>query len=61
VVVFSLSIREVVSSSPVRAGHVKSKTFEIGGDCSFAKNTVFRSENHESFGYDLKNGGPVPQ
>jgi hypothetical protein len=61
VVVLSLSIREVVSSSPVRAGRVKPKTFNIGSDCFFAKSTAFRSENHGSFGYDLKNGGPVSQ
>jgi hypothetical protein len=35
--------------------------FKIGSDCSFAKSTAFRSENHGSFGYDLKNGGPVSQ
>jgi hypothetical protein len=38
---------------------VKPKTYKIGSDCSFAKNTAFRSENHGSFGYDLKYGGPV--
>jgi hypothetical protein len=31
----SLSIREVVSSSPARAGRVKRKTFEIGIAPSF--------------------------
>jgi hypothetical protein len=31
----------------------------VGSDCSFAKSTAFRSENHGSVGYDLKNGGPV--
>jgi hypothetical protein len=61
VVVFTLSKREVVSSSPARAGRVKSKTFKIGSDCSFAKCTAFRSETHGSFGYDFKNGGPVSQ
>jgi hypothetical protein len=60
-VVLSLSIREVVSSSPARAGSVKPKTFKIGSDCSFSKSTAFRSENHGSFGHDLKNGGPVSQ
>jgi hypothetical protein len=30
-------------------------------DCSFAKSAAFRSENYRSFGYDLKNGGPVSQ
>jgi hypothetical protein len=59
--VVSLSIQEVVSSSPACAGRVKPKTFKIGCDCSFAKSTTFRSENHGSFGYDLKNGGPVSQ
>jgi hypothetical protein len=53
VIVLLLSIREVGSSSPACAGRVKPKTFKIGSDCSF------RSENHGSFGYDLKNGGPV--
>jgi hypothetical protein len=61
VVVLSLSKREAVSSSPARISRVKPKTFNIGSDCSFAKSTVFRSENHRSFGYDLKNGGPVSQ
>jgi hypothetical protein len=56
VVVLSLTIREVMSSSPARAGRVKPK---IGSDCSFAKSTAFRSENHGSFGYGLKNEGPV--
>jgi hypothetical protein len=56
VVVLSLSIREVVSSSPARAGRVKPKTFKIGSDYSFAKNTAFRSENHGFFGFDVKNG-----
>jgi hypothetical protein len=37
------------------------KTFKIGSDCSFAKSTAFRSENNESFRYDLKNRGPVLQ
>jgi hypothetical protein len=37
VVVLSLSIREVVSSSPAWAGRVKPKTFKIGNDCSFAR------------------------
>jgi hypothetical protein len=54
VVVLCLSIREVVSSSPARAGRVKPKTFKIGIDCSSAK-------NHGSFGCHLKNGGPVSQ
>jgi hypothetical protein len=37
VVVLSLSKRQVVSSSPARAGRVKPKTFnKIGSDCSFA-------------------------
>jgi hypothetical protein len=35
--------------------------FKIGSDCSFAKSTAFRCENHGSFGYDLKNGGPMSQ
>jgi hypothetical protein len=61
VVVFSLSKREVVNSSPARADRVKPKMFKIGSDCSFVKSTAFRSENHESFAYDLKNGGPVSQ
>jgi hypothetical protein len=61
VVVLSLRIREVLSSSPARAGRVKPKTFKIGRDCSFAKSTAFRSENHESFRYDFKNGGLVTQ
>jgi hypothetical protein len=56
VVVLSLSIREVVRSSPARAGRVKRKTPKIGSDCSFATSTTFRSENHESFGHDLKHG-----
>jgi hypothetical protein len=42
-------------------GSVKPKTFKIGSDYSFAKSAAFRSENHGSFGYDLKNGGPVSQ
>jgi hypothetical protein len=33
----------------------------MGRDCSFAKRAAFRSENHESFEYDLKNGAPVAQ
>jgi hypothetical protein len=53
-VVLSLSIREVVSSNPAHAGRIKPKTFKIGIDCSFAKSTSFRSENHRSFGYDIK-------
>jgi hypothetical protein len=57
VVVLSLSKREVVSSSPARAGRVKPKTFKISSDCSFAKSTAFRSKNHGPLGYDLKNGG----
>jgi hypothetical protein len=61
VVVVSFSIQEVVSSSPARAGRVKPKMFKVGSDCSFAKSTAFRSENHGSFGYDFKNGGPVSQ
>jgi hypothetical protein len=61
VVVLSLSKREVVSSSPARDGHVKPKTVKIGSDCSFVKSTVFRSENHGSFGYDLEKGDPVSQ
>jgi hypothetical protein len=61
VVVLSLSKREVVSSSPTRASRVKPKSFRIGSDCSFAKSSAFRSENHGSFGYDLKNGGPMSQ
>jgi hypothetical protein len=40
---------------------IKPKTFKMGSDCSFAKSTAFRSENHGSFGYDLNNGGPVSQ
>jgi hypothetical protein len=61
VVVLSLSKREVMSSSPARAGRVKPKTFKICSDCSFAKSTAFRRSNHGSFEYDLKNGGPVSQ
>jgi hypothetical protein len=61
VVVLWLSIWEVVSSSPARAGRVKPKAYKIGSDCSFAKSTALRSENTGSFGYDLKNGGPVSQ
>jgi hypothetical protein len=61
VVVLSLSIRKVVSSSPARDGSVKPKTFKLGSDCSFAKSTSFRSENHGSFGYGLKNEGPMSQ
>jgi hypothetical protein len=34
VVVLLLSIWEVMSSSPARAGCIKPKTFEIGSDCS---------------------------
>jgi hypothetical protein len=57
-VALSLSIRDVVSLSPARAGCVKPKTlFKIGCDCSFAK----RSEYHGVFLYDLKNGGPMSQ
>jgi hypothetical protein len=61
-VVLSLSIREVVSSSTARADRVKPtcKTFKIGSNYSFAK-SAFTSENHGSFGYELKNGGPVLQ
>jgi hypothetical protein len=54
VVVLSLSIREVVSSNPL-------VPFKSGSDCSFAKCTALRGENHWSYGYDLKNGGPVSQ
>jgi hypothetical protein len=61
VVVLSLSIQEVLSSSPARTGCVKPRTLKIGSDCSFGKSTAFRSENHGSFGYDLKDGGPVSQ
>jgi hypothetical protein len=61
VVVLSLSIQEVVSSCPTRAGLVKPKTVKVDSDCSFAKSTAFRSENHGSFGYDLKNGDSVSQ
>jgi hypothetical protein len=61
VVVLLLSIRKIVRSSPAWAGCVKPKTFKIGSDCSFAKIMAFRSENHGTFGYDLKNGGPVSQ
>jgi hypothetical protein len=28
---------------------------------AFAKNIGFRSENHCSYGHDLKNGGPMSQ
>jgi hypothetical protein len=55
VVVLSLSIREVVSSSHARAGRVKPKTFKICSNCSFAKSTAFRSENHGSFRWNDKN------
>jgi hypothetical protein len=58
VVVLLLSIWEVVSSSPARAGCVKPKTFKIGNDFPFVKSTAFRSENHGFFGYNLKHGGP---
>jgi hypothetical protein len=61
VVALSLRIREVVSSIRSRAGRVKPKTFRIGSDCSFVKSTAFSSENHGSFGYDLKNENPVSQ
>jgi hypothetical protein len=62
VVVPLLSTWAIVSSSPARAGRVKPRAFlKIGSDCSFTKNTAFRSENHKSFGYELKNGGPVSQ
>jgi hypothetical protein len=61
VVVLSLSKWKVVSSSPARACRVNLKTFKIGSDCSFAKSTAFRSENHRSFRYDLKNGGLMLQ
>jgi hypothetical protein len=44
-IVLSLSIREVVSSSPARAGRVKPKTFKIGSDCSFAKSKAFSQEH----------------
>jgi hypothetical protein len=57
VVVLSLGKREVVSSSPAHVGRIKPKMFKIGSDCSFAKSTAFRSENHRSFRHDLKNGG----
>jgi hypothetical protein len=36
----SLSIREVMSLSPARAGCVKPKTIKIGSNCSFAKSTA---------------------
>jgi hypothetical protein len=42
VVVLSLSIWEVVSSSPARAGRVKPKSFKIGSNCSVAKSTTLR-------------------
>jgi hypothetical protein len=61
VVVISLNIREVMSSSPARAVRVKPKTFKLGSDCSFAKSTVFRSEDYGSFRHDIKNRGPVSQ
>ena len=61
VVVLSLSIWGAVSLSPTHAVCVKPKTFKIGFDCSYAKSMAFRRENHWSFGYDLKNGGPVSQ
>jgi hypothetical protein len=61
VIVLSLSIREVVSSTPAPVGRVKPKMFKIGSDYSFAKSKAFRSENYGSFEYDLKNGGPVSQ
>jgi hypothetical protein len=31
------------------------RLYYIGSDCSFTKSSVFRSKNHGSFGYDLKN------
>jgi hypothetical protein len=46
VVVLSRSNREVVSSTAAHTGRVKPKTFKIGSDCSLAKSTAFRSENH---------------
>jgi hypothetical protein len=62
VVVLSPSIWEAMGLSPARdTCWVKPKTFKIDSDCSFAKSTAFRSENHRSFGHDLKNAGPVSQ
>jgi hypothetical protein len=61
VVVLSLSNLEYVSSSPARASCVKPKTFKRGSDCSFPKSTAFRSVNHGSFGFDLKNRGLMSQ
>jgi hypothetical protein len=61
VVVLSLSILEVVTSSPARVSRVKPKTFKIGSDCSFAKSTAIRIVNHGFFGYDLNNRGPMSQ
>jgi hypothetical protein len=61
VVLLSHSNLEFVSSSPARTGGVKPKPFKIGSDCSIPKSTAFRIENHGSFGYDLRNGGPVSQ
>jgi hypothetical protein len=47
---------------PACAGRVKPKTLiKIGSDCSFPKFTAFISDNHGSFGYAIKNGGPVSQ
>jgi hypothetical protein len=40
VVLLLLSIQEVVSSSPARAGRVKPKTFKMDSDYSFANSTA---------------------
>jgi hypothetical protein len=37
------------------------KMFKICSNCFFIKRTEYRSEIHEYFGYDLKNGDPVSQ
>jgi hypothetical protein len=37
------------------------KDVKIRSDCFFAKSMAFRSENHKSFGYDVRNEGPTSQ
>jgi hypothetical protein len=46
---------------PCSTSLVKPKTFKTDSVCSIAKSTALISENNGSFGYDLKNGGPVSQ
>jgi hypothetical protein len=43
------------------AGLYQTQDVKIGSDCSFAMSAAFRSDNHGSFGYAIKNGGPVSQ